>query len=88
MSNSLDSDQARHFVRSDLGPNCLQRLSADNKICRQRVGYQHSKRWITLQSKYHVGKGDNFWSIIAFTKCLSSVEQYQLALEQSDHDPH
>ena len=32
-SNSLDPDQARHFVRSDLGPNCLQRLSADDKSC-------------------------------------------------------
>ena len=29
MSNSLDSDQVRHFVGPDLGPNCLQRLSAD-----------------------------------------------------------
>ena len=28
MSNSLDSDQARRFVGPDLGPNCLQRLSA------------------------------------------------------------
>ena len=31
VSNSLDPDQARHFVGPDLGPNCLQRLSADNK---------------------------------------------------------
>ena len=30
MSYSLDPDQARHFVGPDLGPNCLQRLSADN----------------------------------------------------------
>ena len=30
MSNSLDLDQAQHFVRPDLGPNCLQRLSADD----------------------------------------------------------
>ena len=41
VSNSLDPDQARHFVRPDLGPNCLQRLSADNKmsgwICVQTV---------------------------------------------------
>ena len=29
MSNSLDPDQARHLVGPDLGPNCLQRLSAD-----------------------------------------------------------
>ena len=25
VSNSLDPDQARHFVGPDLGPNCLQR---------------------------------------------------------------
>ena len=31
VSNSLDPDQARHFVGPDLGPNCLQRLSADDK---------------------------------------------------------
>ena len=29
VSNSLDPDQARSFVGLDLGPNCLQRLSAD-----------------------------------------------------------
>ena len=29
VSNSLDPDQARHFVGPDLGPKCLQRLSAD-----------------------------------------------------------
>ena len=29
MSNRFDPDQARHFVGPDLGPNCLQRLSAD-----------------------------------------------------------
>ena len=39
MSNSLDPDQARHFVGPDLIhnvgpdliPNCLQRLTVDNK---------------------------------------------------------
>ena len=31
MSNSLDHDQAPHFVGADLGANCLQKLSADNK---------------------------------------------------------
>ena len=31
MSNSLDPDQARHFVGPhDLGPNCRQMLSADD----------------------------------------------------------
>ena len=30
VSNSLDPDQVRCFVEPDLGPNCLQKLSADN----------------------------------------------------------
>ena len=30
VSNSLDPDQARHFVGPDLDPNCLQKLSADD----------------------------------------------------------
>ena len=29
----LDQDQDRHSVDPDLGPNSLQRLSADDKIC-------------------------------------------------------
>ena len=35
-SNRVDPDQTQHFVRPDLGPNCLQRLSADD-TSRQRV---------------------------------------------------
>ena len=31
VSNSLDPDQFRRSVGPDLIPNCLQRLSADNK---------------------------------------------------------
>ena len=30
VSNSLDPDQARDFVESDLDPNCLRRSSADD----------------------------------------------------------
>ena len=36
MSNSLDRDQAQHFVGPDRGPNCLLMLSADG-TSRQRV---------------------------------------------------
>ena len=36
MSNSLDPDQAGHFVGPGLDPKCLQRLSADD-TSRQRV---------------------------------------------------
>ena len=30
VSSSFDPDQARRFVGPDLGPNCLQRISADD----------------------------------------------------------
>ena len=32
VSNSLDADQDQHFVHPDLGSNCLQRQSADDKV--------------------------------------------------------
>ena len=31
VSNNLVPDEARRFVGPDLGPNCLQRLSTDEK---------------------------------------------------------
>ena len=40
VSNSLDPVQVRHFVWPGLGPNCLQRFSADD-TCRQRVKHDH-----------------------------------------------
>ena len=36
VSNSLDPDQARHFVKHDLGTYCLQRFSEEDNS-RQRV---------------------------------------------------
>ena len=30
MSIRLDQDQARHFIVPDMGPNCLQKLSAED----------------------------------------------------------
>ena len=32
VSNSLDPDQARHYVESDLGPNCLQSYQQTIKV--------------------------------------------------------
>ena len=32
VSNGLVPDQARHFVRPNLGPNCLYRLTTDDLI--------------------------------------------------------
>ena len=37
MSNSLDPDQAQHFVRPDLGPNDLQGYQQKILVLRQRV---------------------------------------------------
>ena len=45
MSNCLDQDQDRSSVGPDLGPICLQRLSADGKSRR----YQE-------KSYYYIGK--------------------------------
>ena len=38
VSNSSDPDQAGHVVGPDLGPNCLQKLSAD-VTSRRRVNH-------------------------------------------------
>ena len=37
VSNGLDPDQDQHFVGPDLGPNCLQSLSAGNFASKERV---------------------------------------------------
>ena len=41
VSNCLDPDQDRHSVGPDLGPNCLQRLSADDESCRKQGKSSH-----------------------------------------------
>ena len=35
VSNGLDPDQDRHSVGPELGPNCLQRLSAETTLARK-----------------------------------------------------
>ena len=37
MLNGLDPDQDQHSVSPDLGPNCFQMLSADNKSCHKQA---------------------------------------------------
>ena len=46
MSKGLDPDQDQHSVGPDLGPNRLQRLSADDKVTanKERVNSNHSFR--------------------------------------------
>ena len=54
VSKRLDPDQARHFVGPDLGPNCLQRLSADiagkELNTKQLVNTFWLKSWLKLIS--------------------------------------
>ena len=53
MSNSLDPDQARQFVWPDLGPNCLQKSSADDTGL-ERVKEKRTKTYESLSiSSYH-----------------------------------
>ena len=40
MSNGLDPDKALHYVRADLGSNCLQRLSADDTSRKKELQYR------------------------------------------------
>ena len=62
VSNSLDPDQARHFVRPDLSPNCLQILSADiadkELNTKQLVDNFWLKPWLKL-----ISFGSNFFHL-------------------------
>ena len=50
MSNRLEPDQARHFVGPDLGPICLQRLSAMIKVAasKERVNTSDMSRFFII----------------------------------------
>ena len=62
MSKSLDPDQAGHFVGPALGPNCLQRLSADKAgkelNTKQHVDTFWLKPWLKL-----ISFGSNFFHL-------------------------
>ena len=56
LANSLNPDQDGHSVGRDLGPNCLHRLSADNKsplgmkeLKRTQCGIQFTKIFLISQ---------------------------------------
>ena len=46
MSNSLDTDQAPHFVGPDLGPNCLQRFQQRTKIAASKERVKEPNTYI------------------------------------------
>ena len=85
VSNSLDPDQARHFVRPDLGPNCLQRLSADNKSPLAGKELNTKQRVTKTLAKVIICFGSNFFhlaKVLATKKNLSQgkpcTPQYQV----------
>ena len=50
VSNSLGLDQAQHFVGPDLGPNCLQGLSADGTSSERVVSTLNSFDFLSRSS--------------------------------------
>ena len=55
LSKSLDPDQDRPSGGPDQGPNCLQRLTAEDKICqRQRVTSIYVAYWLLSNTKYAI----------------------------------
>ena len=67
VSNSLDPDQAGQNVGPDLGPNCLQRLSADNTIW-QRVGVY--KNYLSLHLNHC------HWNLLNMSICFIQVLEF------------
>ena len=87
VSTNLVSDQTRPFVGPDLGPNCLQRLSADD-TSRQSINvfpqtYMHSHQVLKARGLYHHldSTRENPSSEIAFK--LSSYYYLQRAINKS-----
>ena len=72
VSNSkIDPNQARHFVGPDLGPNCLQRLSADiagkELNTKQLVDTFWLKLWLKL-----ISFGSNFFHLAKVFATINS----------------
>ena len=53
MSNSLDPDQARHYVVPDLDPNCLKRLSTDDSS-RHRVDNMTNSAGMKILLRFYI----------------------------------
>ena len=64
MSNSLDPDQDRPSVGPDLGPKCLQRLSADDKSCSKQGNSSVSNEKIFYLFKVMLNAPVNICSVI------------------------
>ena len=72
-SNGLDPDQDRSSVGPDLGPNCLQRLSADDKsrLSKERVN-QKSMHLILYPFSFSVSEPN-----YSGKACTNKIVPYQ-----------
>ena len=60
MSNSLDPDQARCFVRPALGPNCLQRFSADREMTKIATSGERVNAKACKTKKHNLNKTKSY----------------------------
>ena len=71
MSNSLDPDQARHYVGPDLGQNCLQSYQQKTKVATSGLivkGTGHINRFSDI-----VYKGNNFCDFLFAFMCTKPL---------------
>ena len=73
MSNSLDPDKDRYYVSSDLGPNCLQRLSADDKSPLARKEFKDFNNRLIYTNQQ---KRDNILPISPLRYLLCSLAEF------------
>ena len=82
LSNSLDTDQDRPKVGPDLGPNCLQRLSADDKCYQQTTKVATGKERVL--EPIMTARDDNFFfsrlrAHPAISHCSHLLLKYRVA---------
>ena len=104
VSNSLDPDQARQCVGPDLGTNCLQELTADDKnvTVRLRVNRFVPDKAFNSCGIYYLGRciihlhvtrnaGQNFQMIWVTEYCFHHIIiiiRFLINVQMQEHHPH
>ena len=91
MSNSLDPDQTYFFVMTGLGPNCLEKLSADDTSRQNKVLPRSTTKNAIFQLKHVSTLSLPFQSnVVCFLICpctLVANMAKTLGPDQSDQGP-
>ena len=74
VSNGWDSDQDRHFVGPDLGPNYLQRLSANDKS-------HHAEKEL-IEPRHEISNNVVFWQVETQMSLCSLLLSLELSSDQ------